>query len=66
MEAIQKAKLINLVVTNIMDGLLREKDGDKAWTHPFLQLVYNGFNAQTVSALFQKDSLSSTYHMCVP
>ena len=66
MEAIQKAKLINLVVTNIMNGLLREKDGDKAWTHAFLQIVYNGFNAQTVSALFKEDSLPNTYHMCVP
>lgn len=66
MEAIQKAKLINLVVTKIMNGLLHEKDGDKAWTHPFLQLVYNGFNAQTVSALFKEDPLPNTYHMSVP
>lgn len=48
MEAMQKAKLINLVITNIMNGLFREKDGDKSWTHPFLQLVYQGFNAPNV------------------
>lgn len=48
----QKAKIINLVITNIMNGLFREKDGDKSWTHPFLQLVYQGFNAPNVSALF--------------
>ena len=52
MEAMQKAKIINLVITNIMNGLFREKDGDKSWTHPFLQLVYQGFNAPNVSALF--------------
>lgn len=51
MEAMQKAKLINLVVTNIMNGLLREKDGDKSWMHPFLQLVYKAFNTPTVGAL---------------
>lgn len=62
-EAIQKAKLNNLVVTNIMNGLLREKDGAKSWTDPFLQLIYKGFNAPTVSALFGANALlaSSPY-----
>lgn len=50
-EALQKAKLMNLVITNIMSGLLREKDGDKMWTHPFLQLIYTSFNAPIVSEL---------------
>lgn len=52
----QKAKLINLVVTNVMNGLLREKDGDKSWTHPFLRLVYKSFNTPVVSVLFGADS----------
>ena len=56
MEAMQKAKLINLVVTNVMNGLLREKDGDKSWTHPFLRLVYKSFNTPVVSVLFGADS----------
>ena len=48
LEAIKKAKLINLTVATIMKGLLEQKDDDKSWTHPFLQLVYREFNAPGV------------------
>ena len=36
---IKKAKLIHLTTTAIMNGLRDEKNGDKSWTHPFLELI---------------------------
>ncbi len=48
LEAIKKAKLIHFIVATIMRGLLEQKDDDKSWTHPFLQLVYREFNAPGV------------------
>jgi len=47
-QAVQNAKLIHQVVTAMMNGLLRQKDGDKSWTYPFLGLVYQEFNAPGV------------------
>ena len=48
LEAIKKTKLIHFIVATIMRGLLEQKDDDKSWTHPFLQLVYREFNAPGV------------------
>lgn len=44
-ETIKRAKLIHLTTTAMMNGLLHEKDRDKSWTHPFLHLIYQKFNA---------------------
>ncbi|KAL8929142.1 MAG: hypothetical protein Q9172_000577 [Xanthocarpia lactea] len=44
-KAAKVAKLIHQTVSAIMIGLLREQNGDKSWTHPFLHLIYTGFNA---------------------
>ena len=46
--AILKAKLVHLVTSKVMDGLLREKNGDKSWTLAYLQLIYKAFNAPGV------------------
>ncbi len=42
-----KAKLIHLVVSSMMNALLRHKGkaNDREWTHPFMRLIYRGFNA---------------------
>ena len=45
---VREAKLIHHVTSNIMSSLLREENGDKSWTHPFLQLIYQDFNAPGV------------------
>ena len=44
-DAMQTAKLIHLVVSNIMADLLRHKHDDKTWTYRFLKLIYEAFNA---------------------
>lgn len=44
-ESMKMAKLLNLTVTNIMNGVLSQKGDDKSWTQPFLELIYQGFNA---------------------
>ena len=46
--AIRYAKLINLVTSQILDGLLKTQDRDKEWTFPFLSLIYKEFNAPGV------------------
>ena len=47
LEAVQKTKLLHVMTTSIMNGILHQ-DSDRAWAHPFLQLVYQGFNAPDV------------------
>ncbi len=59
-EVVQKAKLIHQVVTAMMNGLLRQKDGDNSWTYPFLGLVYQEFNAPGVPRDLGPTSLVST------
>ena len=46
-DVIARSKLIHHTVTVFMKGLLHEDD-DKSWTHPFLELIYQGFNAPDV------------------
>ena len=48
LEAIQKTKLLHVTATSIMNGIQHQENSDKAWTYPFLQLVYRGFNASDV------------------
>lgn len=43
-----KTKLIHLVVTSMMAKLLEDEARDRAWTHPFLQLIYQQFNTPGV------------------
>lgn len=59
-EAVQKAKLIHLVITAMINGLLRQKDGDKSWTYPFLSLIYRESNAPGVPRDLGSASLVST------
>lgn len=47
-ESMKVAKLLNLTVTNIMSGVLKQKEHDKSWAQPFLELIYNRFNAPGV------------------
>ncbi|KAL2039975.1 hypothetical protein N7G274_007378 [Stereocaulon virgatum] len=48
-KAIQQAKLTHLIVTTMMNGLLQQqKSGDTSWTYPFLQVIYQEFNAPGV------------------
>ncbi|KAL8798729.1 MAG: hypothetical protein Q9182_006444 [Xanthomendoza sp. 2 TL-2023] len=56
-EAVKRVKLIHQTVTAIMNSLLREKNGDKSWTYPFLQLIYRGFNAPGIPSDVGLDSL---------
>ena len=58
-ERIKKAKLIHLTATAIMNGLRDEKNGDKSWTHSFLQLIYKGFNAPGVPRDLGQSSIVS-------
>lgn len=46
-ENLIKAKLIHLVVSSMMNALLRHKGKpkDREWTHTFMKLIYRGFNA---------------------
>ncbi|KAL8811894.1 MAG: hypothetical protein Q9200_001449 [Gallowayella weberi] len=59
-QAVKRVKLIHQTVTAIMNGLLREKNGDKSWTYPFLQLIYRGFNAPGIPSDLGLDSLVPT------
>ena len=45
---LREAKLIHYTIASIMTSLLREKGEDKSWRHPFLQLIYQDFNAPEV------------------
>ncbi|KAL8676974.1 MAG: hypothetical protein Q9224_007234, partial [Gallowayella concinna] len=58
-EAVKRAKLIHQTVTVMMNGLLREKKGDKSWTYPFLQIIYRAFNAPGIPCDLGLDSLTS-------
>ena len=58
LEAIKKAKLIHLTVATIMMCLLAQKDDDRSWTHPFLQLVYREFNAPGVPRDLSSSSIT--------
>ncbi|KAL8706375.1 MAG: hypothetical protein Q9201_000583 [Fulgogasparrea decipioides] len=47
-EIVTKAKLIHLVVATMMNALLchqSQKQKSKEWFHPFISLIYSGFNA---------------------
>lgn len=41
------SKLLNVVVSTFMAQLLHNH-GDRTWVHPFMQLIYQGFNATNV------------------
>jgi len=56
-ESMKMVKLFNLTVTNIMNGVLKQKDNDKSWTQPFLELIYTGFNAPGVPLDSGPDSI---------
>ena len=57
-KAIQKAKLINLTVSTMMTGLLQQqKSADISWTYPFLQVIYQEFNAPGVPRDLGPESL---------
>lgn len=56
-QAVRAAKLIQQIVTVMMNELLREKDGNKAWTYRFLLLVYREFNAPGIPRDLGADSL---------
>lgn len=45
LEAVQKTKLLHVTATSTMNGILH---GNRAWTYPFLQVIYRGFNAPNV------------------
>lgn len=59
LEIIKKAKLIHLTTTAMMNGLRDERNRDKSWTYPFLELVYQGFNAPGVPRDLGKSSIVS-------
>ncbi|KAL8761734.1 MAG: hypothetical protein Q9184_002176 [Pyrenodesmia sp. 2 TL-2023] len=44
---IMVGKLLNVVVSTFMAQLLHSH-GDRTWVHPFMQLIYQGFNAINV------------------
>ena len=48
LEAIQVAKLFNLIVTLMMRALFEQTDHGRSWTYPFLELIYRDFNAPGV------------------
>jgi hypothetical protein len=57
-KAIQQAKLIHLTVTTMMHGLLQQqKSADTSWTYPFLQVIYQDFNAPAVPRDLGPESL---------
>ena len=43
--AIRRAKLLHAITARLMDDFLRGGAGDRAWTHPWLELIYRAFNA---------------------
>ena len=45
-----------------MNGLLREKAGDKSWTYPFFHLIYRGFNTPGVPLDLGQASIVSPNH----
>ena len=47
-ETVSKAKLMHLVVSTMMNDLLRQQDNGREWTHPFMRLLYRDFNAPGV------------------
>ncbi|KAK4694811.1 hypothetical protein P7C71_g2829, partial [Lecanoromycetidae sp. Uapishka_2] len=56
-ESMKMAKLLNLTVTNIMKGVLDHNGADKAWTQPFLELIYSQFNAPGIPKDLGSESL---------
>ena len=59
-DSIQRAKLIHLTITTMMNGLLQQqKNDDKSWTHPFLEVIYRDFNAPGVPQDLGEDSIIS-------
>lgn len=48
MDAMLRAKLMHFVVVRMINEQLRAKPGDERWTHPYLHLIYKGFNAPGV------------------
>ena len=47
-EIVSKAKLMHLVVSTMMNDLLRQQDNGKKWIYPFMSLIYRDFNAPGV------------------
>ena len=46
-ERIKTTKLLNVIVSTFMTQLLHSRN-DRNWVHPFMQLIYRGFNATNV------------------
>ncbi|KAL8732556.1 MAG: hypothetical protein Q9181_003911, partial [Wetmoreana brouardii] len=50
-EIVTKAKLLHLVVATMMKALQRHQSQgqqSKEWSHPFMSLIYSGFNAPAI------------------
>ena len=47
-EIVSKAKLMHLVVSTMMNDLLRQQDNGRKWIYPFMSLIYRDFNAPGV------------------
>ena len=56
LEEVKVAKLLNVVVSHFMIQMFHNRNcGD--WTHPFMQLIYRGFNATNVPRDIRGDSI---------
>ncbi|MCJ1277537.1 hypothetical protein MMC21_005350 [Puttea exsequens] len=47
-ESMKAVKLMHLTITNIMNGILHQKDNERSWTRPFMELIYAQSNAPAV------------------
>ena len=57
-EIVSKAKLMHLVVSTMMNDLLRLQKNGKEWTYPFMRLIYRDFNAPGVPRdMYNSDSI---------
>ena len=58
-ESMEMANFFNLTITNIMNGVLHQRENDKSWTQPFLELIYKDCNAPGVPQDLGSDSVIS-------
>ncbi|KAL8906566.1 MAG: hypothetical protein Q9207_001950 [Kuettlingeria erythrocarpa] len=57
-------KLLNVVVSTFLAQLLRNS-GNRSWLHPFMQLIYKGFNATNVPRDLGDQSVVTSIHFWV-